>query len=290
MPTDMSLRLGGLALLVLLTGCATTTSPDEYAVSSGQVSTPNLQPANSPSASGPPIQSHPRLRPPLILERPPAPLAPVEPVPGLRVPTGAAARLLNIPAAIAAILLWPSDLGGDTVPRDWKNTIHPVSLLPWRSQQEYDQFWRLPQPERERLIQERRNTMAGSNGSAPEPKPEAPTRMASRRHPNQTCDDTMLDHLQAEKNRICGSIPGESCGSSKTSPKRLARMPCSAIRLRIQALRNCMNIRQFIQEECFGGLPDTRHQRAFEDYEKGLTHCLELEAVNCAPGHPMAEL
>ncbi|WP_257459760.1 hypothetical protein [Archangium lipolyticum] len=209
----------------------------------------------------------------------------------MRIPTGAAARLLNIPVAIAAILLWPSDLGGDTFPRDWKNTLDPVTLLPWSSQQEYDRFWQLPQLERERLIQERRNIMAGSNtGASPDSRPGVPARTASRRHPNQTCDDTVLDHLQAEKNRICGSIPGESCGSSKTNPKRLARMPCSAIRLRIQALRNCMNIRQFIQEECFGGLPDARHQSAWEDYEKGLTHCLTLEAVNCAPGHPMADL
>ncbi|HYO56429.1 hypothetical protein [Archangium sp.] len=158
---------------------------------------------------------------------------------------------------------------------DWTNTLNPVTLMPWSSQEEHDQFWRLPQQERERLIQASRNAMGGS-------KP-------SRRYPNQTCDDAVLGHLQAEKDRICNAMPGASCSPSGKSARRLARMPCSQIRLRIQALQNCIHIRQFIQDECFGGVPDTPHERALNEHKLGLAHCLALEAENCAPGHPMAD-
>ncbi|QRK11189.1 hypothetical protein JQX13_14600 [Archangium violaceum] len=111
-----------------------------------------------------------------------------------------------------------------------------------------------------------------------------------RRHPNQTCEDAVLEHLQAEKNRIGNAMPGASCSTASHSAKRLARMPCSQIRQRIQALRNCINIRRFIQDECFGGGPDIRHQEVLGQYENGLEQCRSLETVNCAPGHPMAEL
>ncbi len=287
--TDMSHRLGGLALLVLLSGCATTTSPGGYAVSNEQVSRPEPRPVVPPS-SGPTVQSPSRLRPPATLEQPSTPVEPVKTGPDVRIPRGAAARLLNLPAAIAAILLWPIDLSDDASPSDWKNTVDPVTLLPWSSEDEYDQFWTLPQAERERLIQESRTAMASSMGAASEPKSQEPSRMASRRNPNQTCEDSVLDTLQAEKDRICQAVPRGSCSRRKASAKRLAKMPCSQIRLRIQALRNCISIRQFIQDECFGGTPDAPHEKALDELQGGLEHCLALEAENCAPGHPMADL
>ena len=117
---------------------------------------------------------------------------------------------------------------------------------------------------------------------APQPGP--------RRHPGQTCDDPVLDRLQAEKDRICNSIPDESCSPSKVSQKRLDRRPCSQIRLRIQALRDCIAIRDKIQIDCFGGRPDPVHQNVIRELTSGLNACLALEAVNCAPGHPMAGL
>ncbi|GAB2579735.1 hypothetical protein GCM10027168_10730 [Streptomyces capparidis] len=120
------------------------------------------------------------------------------------------------------------------------------------------------------------------------PQTSAQPQAVSRRHPNQTCDDSVLDALQAEKDRICNSIPGTSCSPSKVSPKRLARTPCSEIRLRIAAMRACMAIRQRIQDECFGGRPDQAHQDAMDFLRNGINHCLALEAQNCAPGHPMA--
>ncbi len=112
----------------------------------------------------------------------------------------------------------------------------------------------------------------------------------TRRYPNQTCDDTLLDQLQATKDQICGRIPGASCSPAKVSQKKLDRTPCSMIRLRIQALRNCMRARQDIQDQCFGGVPDAAHQQAMAEIQNAINHCLALEAVNCAPGHPMANL
>ncbi|MGY1941328.1 hypothetical protein [Nocardia gipuzkoensis] len=111
---------------------------------------------------------------------------------------------------------------------------------------------------------------------------------STRRYPNQTCENEELDRLQAEKERICGRIPGQSCSPSKVSPKKLDRMPCSLIRLRIQALRDCLAIRNDIQNQCFGGVPDPRHQQAIAEIQNAINQCLALEAVNCAPGHPMA--
>lgn len=100
----------------------------------------------------------------------------------------------------------------------------------------------------------------------------------------------MLDGLQANKDLVCGRIPGTSCSPSKVSPKKLAKMPCSMIRLRIQALRDCLAAREDIQNQCFGGVPDADHLRAQTEIQNAINQCTTLEAVNCAPGHPMAGL
>lgn len=250
-------RPWGLALLLLFAGCATPNVPASYG-----------------DQAGPRVQ------------RP----APVKSGTRVRAPTHPAARLLDVPVALLAILLWPSELDGEALSLEWTNTLNPVTGLPWSSQEEYDGFWRLPQQERERLIQASRNAQGGSKPFGATPESRSASGAGARRHPNQTCDDAVLDHLQAEKNRICNAMPGASCSTASNSAKRLARMPCSQIRLRIQALRNCINIRWFIQDECFGGVPDTRHQEVLSEYENGLVQCQSLEAVNCAPGHSMAEL
>jgi hypothetical protein len=195
-----------------------------------------------------------------------------------------------MPAAILAIILWPSTLDGEPLSLDWTNTLNPVTHMPWNSREEYDQFWRLPEQERERLIQASRSATGDSPPSGATSEASSASPAGPRRNPNQSCEDSVLDHLQAEKDRICRSIPGESCNPNKTSTKRLEQVPCTHVRRRIQAFRNCINIRQFIQDECFGGKPDPRHEREFKQHENGLAHCLKLEERNCAPGHPMAEL
>jgi len=100
----------------------------------------------------------------------------------------------------------------------------------------------------------------------------------------------VLDALQAQKDAICNSIPSESCSPSKVSPKRLDRRPCSEIRVRINHIRRCLAIRQQIQDDCFGGTPDPAHQRAMNELQNALAACVALEAVNCVPPHPMANL
>lgn len=89
---------------------------------------------------------------------------------------------------------------------------------------------------------------------------------------------------------VCDRIPGESCSPGKVNPKKLAKRPCSQIRQRIQAIRECLRLRQKIQDECFGGAPDPTHANVLADFQRGLAACLALEAVNCMPGHPMADL
>jgi hypothetical protein len=124
----------------------------------------------------------------------------------------------------------------------------------------------------------------------PSPLPAIGPAPHQRRNANQTCINQELDILQHEKDQICNTIPGESCSPAKVSPKRLARRPCSEIRRRIFAIQDCMQIREIIQRDCFGGQPDPVHQRVMNELTQALNHCLALEAVNCVPGHPMANL
>ena len=49
-----------------------------------------------------------------------------------------------------------------------------------------------------------------------------------------------------------------------------------------------MRLRQEIPDTCFGGVPDPTHSDQLAALQSGLNACLALEAVNCAPGHPMA--
>ncbi len=126
--------------------------------------------------------------------------------------------------------------------------------------------------------------------AAPGALPAIGTAPNQRRQATQTCINAELDILQAEKDQICNNIPGESCSPAKVSPKRLARQPCSRIRARIAAIQDCLNIREVIQRDCFGGVPDAVHARVMGELAGGLAACLALEAVNCAPGHPMAKL
>lgn len=129
-------------------------------------------------------------------------------------------------------------------------------------------------------------TTAPQTGTVPQAVPTT----TARRRPGQTCENDVLDRVQAEMHRICDQIPGSSCSPSKVSPKRLARRPCSEIRTRLAALRACMAARQHVQDVCFGGRPDPDHIRAMNEIQNAINACEALERVNCAPGHPMAGL
>jgi hypothetical protein len=224
---------------------------------------PDVAPAPPRAAEGPEASAGPEiaegfvgpvpLRPPVT-----APPVTAPPGPGLRpLPPLVTPRPPPIPLLVAIfILVWPND-----------------SIVSGE--------------EERRLLEEARRAQAAREptaGPAPAPAPGA------RRHPNQTCDDATLDAMQAAMHAVCDRIPGESCSPKKVSLKKLARRPCSQIRIRILAVRECMRLRQAIQDDCFGGQPDAVHQGVMDELASGLEHCLALERVNCAPGHPMADL
>jgi hypothetical protein len=224
---------------------------------------PDVAPAPPRAAAGPEASAGPEiaegfvgpvpLRPPVT-----APPVTAPPGPGLRpLPPLVTPRPPPIPLLVAIfILVWPND-----------------SIVSGE--------------EERRLLEEARRAQAAREptaGPAPAPAPGA------RRHPNQTCDDATLDAMQAAMHAVCDRIPGESCSPKKVSLKKLARRPCSQIRIRILAVRECMRLRQAIQDDCFGGQPDAVHQGVMDELASGLEHCLALERVNCAPGHPMADL
>ncbi len=204
------------------------------------------------------------MRPPLPSPLPAAPLL------------GAGGSIAIIIIGGIALALWPSE----TAP-PWMDTLNPITGMPYADVEEYDAVRHMTPEAVTRAIAKRLKEQA----HAAPPASAAP----ARRHIGQTCEDDVLDALQAEKDRVCGRIPSQSCSPARVSPKRLARRPCSEIRKRIAALRACLEMRQRIQDVCFGGVPDKRHEKPFDDIESGLRHCLDLEAVNCAPGHPMAD-
>ncbi|HZH76851.1 MAG TPA: hypothetical protein VEY88_12520, partial [Archangium sp.] len=72
--------------------------------------------------------------------------------------------------------------------------------------------------------------------------------------------------------------------------KKMAKVPCSRIRQRLEALKILLEKRWQIQKECFGGKPDPGHEKAITEVEKAFANTRKLEDQNCAPGHPMAEL
>jgi hypothetical protein len=111
------------------------------------------------------------------------------------------------------------------------------------------------------------------------------------RHVDQTCKNSRLDELQEEKDLLNRSVPPldpKSPGS--WNDKKMAKVPCSRIRQRLEAQKKLLEKRWQIQKECFGGKPDPSHENAITEVEKAFANTRMLEDQNCAPGHPMAEL
>lgn len=111
------------------------------------------------------------------------------------------------------------------------------------------------------------------------------------RFPNQTCSNAELDALSADVDQLCkaSTFPGLSCNPNKTSEKRLAKLACSDIKARLLKQNACLTARQLVQTRCFNGQPDPGHQTAIDQMSQGIQACIALAAVNCAPGHPMAD-
>ncbi|HYO55597.1 hypothetical protein [Archangium sp.] len=111
------------------------------------------------------------------------------------------------------------------------------------------------------------------------------------RHAGQTCKNSRLDELQAEKNLLSKSVPPFNPKVPRSKNKeKLDKVPCSRIRLRLEAMKRVLEKRWEIEKECFGGKPDPGHDMTMTELEQGIAKTEKLEKQNCAPGHPMAEL
>ncbi len=113
-----------------------------------------------------------------------------------------------------------------------------------------------------------------------------------RRWPGQTCEDTELDRLEGVKKGLCELKGGFAtiCGGGGIAKSKLPSIPCSLIRLSLAQRRSCLAARWAVQDKCFGGKPDDRHKGEIDNVQNGVKHCELLEPINCAEGHPMANL
>ncbi|NEP23535.1 DUF4157 domain-containing protein [Moorena sp. SIO3I6] len=105
-----------------------------------------------------------------------------------------------------------------------------------------------------------------------------------RKHSNQTCEDEVLERLQEEKDAICGSIPLPKCkpaldklkAGKKLKGISVKGMTKNHVINRIIIIQECIDKRQQIQDECFGGKPDQRHEDAINQMKNALENCQEL--------------
>lgn len=108
-----------------------------------------------------------------------------------------------------------------------------------------------------------------------------------------TCPREVLSALEATKRDLCNNGYPATCTGDRERDfvrDRHDAIRCSDIRESIKQRRKCVEMRERIQKECYGGNTDYGHQEAIDGQQGGLDACLKLEAINCAEGHPMANL
>ena len=98
-----------------------------------------------------------------------------------------------------------------------------------------------------------------------------------------------MARLEDEMHAICGKGYAAPCSGDHTKPK-FDRIPCSAVKLSIQQRQACLAARWVVQDKCFGGKPDERHQKPIDEFQQGINNCEALKVKVCAKGHPMANL
>ena len=99
-----------------------------------------------------------------------------------------------------------------------------------------------------------------SGDQNPEQKRQA---QEGTKYPGQTCTNVRLGELQREMKRICNQ-------------KRTCReqgLPCSEIAKRLGNANACLRARVQIQEECFGGKPDSPHAKEIREAQKVVSKC-----------------
>jgi len=116
----------------------------------------------------------------------------------------------------------------------------------------------------------------------------APPIALPRRWPGQTCENTELDRLQKEKNKICNGGYAAICPNDPLKKKEFAKIPCSAILLSILQRKACLAARWVVQDKCFGGKPDDRHKKPIDETQGAIDNCEAFKLINCAKDHPMA--
>src|SRR5262249_53443480 len=101
--------------------------------------------------------------------------------------------------------------------------------------------------------------------------------------------DDELARLEKEMHERCDAGYAATCGG-KINKSALPFISCSAIKLSLQQRRACLAARWLVQDKCFGGKPDARHEKPIAETQQGIDNCEALKLKNCAKGHPMAGL
>ena len=130
---------------------------------------------------------------------------------------------------------------------------------------------------------------AATTTAKPTATTTAPPIAVPRRWPGQTCENTELDRLQKEKGKICNLKGGYAvnCSGDLKDPA-FNEIPCSAVKLSILQRQACLAARWAVQDQCFGGKPDARHEKPIDETQGGIDNCEALKLKVCAQGHPMA--
>lgn len=105
----------------------------------------------------------------------------------------------------------------------------------------------------------------------------------------KTCDKETLGRLGAAQREMCKALPGRSCDGAKVPSKLLSQYRCSEIHKRIEKGQECLEQEKAIRTECFAGSPDEKKRASLQQLENEVRTCVDLAAVNCSAGHPMAE-
>ncbi len=121
----------------------------------------------------------------------------------------------------------------------------------------------------------------------------SPPIVLPRRWPGQTCENTELDRLGDEMDKLCKKGFAADCPSEKERDRMRKRgrtfdTPCSAVLLSIVQRQACLAARWAVQNKCFGGKPDDRHWPPINETQGGIDNCEVLKLIVCAKGHPMA--
>jgi len=111
-----------------------------------------------------------------------------------------------------------------------------------------------------------------------------------RRGTNQICTNQELDIRAGQQFDLVQAIPPYDPKAPRSNnPDKMAKVPCTRAKLRLQAMQDILAHRQKTQLDCFHQ-PDPGHAQAILDAQAGVQKAQDLVNVNCAPGHPMANL